>query len=231
MNCKRYTQLLLAFLFACSLPILALDAKEEDDGCLSVERPDKCPKIDDVRLEQARHSKNLKELIASHDEIMGIYKELEASKTMAEGGDKKSEKNVDKLEKKLERFRRNHEKIAEKLKKPLVREYNKLWKKYTDLQKKGDAATAQNNEKRAAKFYQESQTFTGTMEGMKTNIDYIDYFSFFQGYDDGKKEEPKDNKPLIQGDKDEDKDAKKKDAKKKDAKKGGKKKDKPNDQD
>ena len=230
MNVKLCAQLLLVLFFACSLPLLALDAKDDDDGTLKVERPEKCPKIDDVRLEQARNSKNLKELVASHDEIMGIYKELEASRILAEGGDKKSEKNVDKLEKKLERFRRKHEKIAEDLKKPLVRNYNKLWKKYSELQKKGDAATAQNNEKRAAKFYQESQTFTGTMEGMKTNIDNINYFSFFQGYDDGKKEEPKDNKPVIQGDKDEAKDAKKKDGKKS-GKKGEKKKDKANVQD
>ena len=68
------------------------------------------------------------------------------------------------------------------------------------------------------------------MEGMKTNIDNINYFSFFQGYDDGKKEEPKDNKPVIQGDKDEAKDAKKKDGKKS-GKKGEKKKDKANVQD
>ncbi|MBR4675709.1 MAG: hypothetical protein IKP00_14710 [Victivallales bacterium] len=220
MNLKHFTQLLLAFLFACSLPLLALDAKNEDDGSLKLERPDKCPKIDDVRLEAARRNKNLKELIASHDEIMGIYRELEASRTLAEGGDKKSEKNVDKLEKKLERARRQHERIAEKIKKPWVKEYNKLWKKYSELQKKGEAASAQNNEKRAQKFFQEAQTFTGTMEGMKTNIDYVDYFSFFQGYDDGKKDEPKDNKPVIQGDKEDPKDAKK----------GGKKKkkDKPN---
>ena len=221
MNCKHCTQLVLAFLFACTLPLFALDAKEDDDdGLLKVERPDKCPKIADAKLEAAAHNKSLKEVLASHSEIMGIYRELDACKTMAEGGDKKSEKNVDKLEKKLERAKKAHERITEKLKKPWVKEYNMLWKKYTDLQKKGDAATAQNNEKRASKFYQESQTFTGKMEGLKANIDLVDYYSFFQGYDDGKPDEAKDPKPLIQGDKDDKND---KGDKKKDAKKGNKK--------
>lgn len=229
MNFKHCTQLVLAFLLACTLPLFALDNKDdEDDGSLKVERPDKCPKIADAKLEAAQRNKNLKEILASHAEIMGIYRELDACKTMAEGGDKKSEKNVDKLEKKLERAKKTHEKIAEKLKRPWVKEYNKLWKKYTDLQKKGDAATAQNNEKRASKFYQESQTFTGTMEGLKANIDLVDYYSFFHGYDDGKADDAKEAKPLIQGDND-DKDAKKKDGKK--DKSGKKKKNKNNDQD
>ena len=234
MNFKHCTRLLLAFLFACTLPLLALDAKDdEDDGLLKVERPDKCPKIADAKLEAAQHNKSIKEVLASHAEIMGVYRELDACKTMAEGGDKKSEKNIDKLEKKLERLKKAHEKITEKLKRPWVKEYNKLWKHYTELQKKGDAATAQNNEKRASKFYQESQTFTGKMESLKGNIDLVDYYSFFQGYDDGKADEAKNPKPLIQGDKEDDKDAKKKDGKegKKGNKKGGKKKDKNNDQD
>ena len=68
------------------------------------------------------------------------------------------------------------------------------------------------------------------MEGLKANIDLVDYYSFFQGYDDGKADEAKEAKPLIQGDKDDDKNAKKKDGKKGN-KKGGKKKDKNNDQD
>ena len=225
MRFKHCTQLVLAFLFACTLPLLALNANaDEDDGTLKVERPAKCPKIPDAKLEAAQRNKNLKELLASHAEIMAVYRELEASRTMAEGGDKKSEKNVDKLEKKLERLKKAHEKLAEKLKRPWVKEYNKLWKKYTELQKKGDAATAQNNEKRASKFYQESQTFTGTMESLKANIDLVDYYSFFHGYDDGTPDEPKDQKPLIQGDQEDDKGGKNRDGKK-GSKKGGKKKD------
>ena len=90
MNFKHCTRLLLAFLFACTLPLLALDAKDdEDDGLLKVERPDKCPKIADAKLEAAQHNKSIKEVLASHAEIMGVYRELDACKTMAEGGDKK----------------------------------------------------------------------------------------------------------------------------------------------
>ena len=214
-------RVLLMTVLAAALPLLAQDNKDDDEGLLKVERPDKCPKIADDKLELARKDKTLKELVASHDQIMGIYKELEASKAMAEGGDKKSEKNVDKLEKRLIREKKLHEKIAEKLKKPWVKDYNKLRKKYNDLTKKGDAATAQNNDKRAEKLYQEAQTFTGTMEGLKTRIDYVDYFCFFQGYDDGKEAEAND-KPLIQGDKEDDN-------KKKDAKKATKKKKKAKD--
>ena len=212
MKSKRVLLAILAFVFAFAMPLSALDKKDEEDGLLKVERPEKCPKIPDEKLEAARKNKAFKELIESHDGLMGLYKELEASKALAEGGDQKSQKTADKLEKRIMRERKAHEKIAEKLKKPWVQDYNKLQKKYNDLTKKGDAAAARKQDKAADKYYQQSQTFTGEMESLKTKIDYVDYYSFFEGYE--KEEEEKDDKPLIQGDKPGDKKDKNNDAKK-----------------
>jgi tetrahydromethanopterin S-methyltransferase subunit G len=166
-------------------------------------RPEKRPvKPSDNDIFKARDNDAYKEFFAAYDDIVNLYRERQVLETANDPKEaRRAKQRLERLERRLERGKRDFYKLAEKLRKPMDRDYEKLQERLDDLEKKAKDAEARNLEDRATKFYQEQGKYSGTHANLKKKIDLINYYLFFDEFDpdDG------DNEPLDKM-KDQDKD-------------------------
>lgn len=160
------------------------DAKEPKVVC-GLTLPDKQPKLDERIVESYRKYKKYADFFKLHDDLLHCYIERKALQTPAEDPKeaRKNAKELEKVEKKLNKAKRKFFKVAKKLRTPIDREYNKLRDKYDQLDQQADEALDKGNERKAEKLSQASAKFTGKMEELKTNIDLINMFLFFDEYE------------------------------------------------
>ncbi|NLZ62743.1 MAG: hypothetical protein GX902_02945 [Lentisphaerae bacterium] len=169
---------------------LELTAEEKEDLELfkKFSRPEKRPKVTDQQLET--QEKRLSDLISLYHEL---GEKMRERKTLSDETDekiqRKNQRKISKLDREIKKLKKDLVKEAEQLRRPLDRRYDEYMKEKEAYDKKVAEAEKNNDERRIEKLSQEFARKGNRIDGLKNQIDCINYYLFWDEFTGKKAEE------------------------------------------
>lgn len=144
-------------------------------------RPEKRPKVDERRMDA--QEKKLSDLIEIYHEL---GEKLRERKTLSNETDekikRKNQRQVGRLDKDIKKLKKGLVKEAQQLRRPLDNKYDDYMKEKEAYDKKIEEAEKSNNERKVEKLAQEFARKGNRIEGIKTQIDCINYYLFWDEF-------------------------------------------------
>ncbi|NLF93089.1 MAG: hypothetical protein GX564_04290 [Oligosphaeraceae bacterium] len=159
---------------------LELTAEEKEDLELfkKFPRPEKRPKIDEKKLDA--QEKRLADLLSLYHEL---GEKMRERKSLSDETDakiqRKNQRKIKKLDREIKKLKKDLVKEAEQLRRPLDRKYNEYMKEKEAYDKKVAEAEKNNDERKVEKLAQEFARKGDRITGIKTQIDCINYYLFW----------------------------------------------------
>lgn len=157
------------------------EAAEREELFKNLEMPDKCPRLVDTYLVNAR--KRYSDLAEMYDEIGKLTRERNI--LLQETDEKRArrrQKDVEKLDKSIYRLKRNLVKAARRYRRPLDQRLAGYLKEKEASDKRVADAEAAGNEKRAQKIAQDFAKKGNRIQNTQQQIDFINYFLFWDKF-------------------------------------------------
>ena len=162
-------------------PALGNQDEREEDLFKNFPIPEKCPKIDEVRMDTAK--KRYAGLVELYDELGGLVRERHFMlQETDEKQVRKQKRELEKLDKEIFKLKKELVKEAKKLRRPLDRKMEGYLKEKEAHDKKVESAEKGGSDKRAQKLSQEFAKKGTRIEDTQTQIDSINYFLFWNEF-------------------------------------------------
>lgn len=162
-------------------PALGEKDEREEELFKDFPRPEKRPKIDEVRLDAAK--KRYADLVKLYDDLGDLIRDRHF--LMQETDEKQARKRkreLEKLDREIFKQKKELVKEAKKLRRPLDRRLEGYLKEKEANDKKVESAEQSGNEKRAQKLAQEFAKKGARIENTQMSIDGINYFLFWDEF-------------------------------------------------
>ena len=159
-------------------PALGNKDEREDDLFKGLPIPEKRPKIDEKKLDA--QEKRLADLLSLYHEL---GEKMRERKSLSDETDakiqRKNQRKIKKLDREIKKLKKDLVKEAEQLRRPLDRKYDEYMKEKEAYDKKVAEAEKNNDERRIEKLSQEFARKGNRIDGLKNQIDCINYYLFW----------------------------------------------------
>ena len=159
------------------------DQQKEMEDEIGIVLPLEKPNVTQDQKADFRKNRKYESFFKLRDETEKLFKERELYLSKTNPKEIRHYKpKVESLEKRIPKMRKKFYQEARRMRQPLEKDYAKLKAMYDDLTDKASKAEKAGNDAKAMKFSQDADKYTGKIETLKTSIDILNSFLFFDEF-------------------------------------------------